>query len=1101
MDRDPQSQTATTIGDSDLVQNSSRAISEIRASSPEDQAQNVALDVLISMRFSAPVLMRSVGNATVTLEGPAGMVDGTIVAAESGMLAFVNPRAQLLPGSAYTVKVTGVQDRSGQNVAFAEFTFSTVGETATNFGDEEWIPTSDWQTHRAPSKLESLPDLIGKSGTTALAGQILKLNGQPLSHVTLQIGDRRTESDSTGRFLVTDIPPGHQVLVIQGHSADGPGKRYGRFEWGAEIKAGITNQLGFKVWMPALDTAHEVTIPSPTPQETIVTTPQIPGLELHIPANTVITDSEGKVVRKITITPIPLDRTPFPLPFVRVPVFFTIQPGGAYLAVNGGPYKGARLSYPNSDHQDAGIPFAFWNYNADQNGWYVYGNGHVSPDRSRIVPDPGVEIYEFSGAMVGSGSAGPDNQNPAGDPSDDGDPVKLSSGLFVYQKTDLVLPDVIPLSLTRTYRQNDSRSRPFGVGTTHPYEMFIGGDGHSFNITPYVDLILPDGSRIHFTGVGAGPNYTTYLNSAAGTPWYGAILSQSPTNPNNYPLPSYAAFFAQTRDGTIYAFQSSDNLINPGCQGLAGIVDRHGNQVKITRNADANCTINTITSPNGRTISFQYDTSFRVTVATDSAGRSVHYTYDGSGRLQTVTDANNGVWTYGYDSFARMTTIQDARLITYLTNEYDSGGRVKKQTQADGSFYQFTWTVTSNTTNVTFGTTSSGPAPYSVLSFRYCSGCSEGFPPLVTQVDVTDPNGNIRRVAFNSYGYTSTDTRALGKPEQQVTTYAYYADNLLKSVTDQLGRVTTYDYDPNANLSSLTNLSGTANAVTSTFAYDGTYGQLMSVTDPLGHTTSMAYDTIGNLTSVIDPLGHSASFGHTGSGLLTSVTDALQNTTTLTYNSADLIGITDPLQNTTTMFYDAAGRVTSRTDPLGHSTKYQYNNLNQITQVTDSLQGITTLTYDSNGNLLTVQDAKQQGSGNKIVYAYNNMDRLQTRTDPLLRLESYSYDPNGNVTTFTDRRGKVTTLQYDGLDRLKFAGYGTIAGPAYESTVGYSYDGGDRLTGVVDSLSGTITPSFDGLDRLSSETSPQGIITYGYDNASRRTSAMICSPETSPLEM
>ncbi len=93
----------------------------------------------------------------------------------------------------------------------------------------------------------------------------------------------------------------------------------------------------------------------------------------------------------------------------------------------------------------------------------------------------------------------------------------------------------------------------------------------------------------------------------------------------------------------------------------------------------------------------------RIKVATDNTGRQVQYSYDASGRLQTVTDANSGVWTYGYDSLNRMTTIQDPRLITYLTNVYNSAGNVYQQYLADGtSFYQFNWTPTANTQNVKF---------------------------------------------------------------------------------------------------------------------------------------------------------------------------------------------------------------------------------------------------------------------------------------------------------------------------------------------------------------------------------------------------------------
>ena len=69
-----------------------------------------------------------------------------------------------------------------------------------------------------------------------------------------------------------------------------------------------------------------------TTKETVVTNPAIPGLELHIPAGTVIRDSQGNIVNQVSITAIPVDQPPFPLPLgVPVPVYFTIQPGGAHL--------------------------------------------------------------------------------------------------------------------------------------------------------------------------------------------------------------------------------------------------------------------------------------------------------------------------------------------------------------------------------------------------------------------------------------------------------------------------------------------------------------------------------------------------------------------------------------------------------------------------------------------------------------------------------------------------------------------------------------------------------------------------------------------------
>ena len=71
--------------------------------------------------------------------------------------------------------------------------------------------------------------------------------------------------------------------------------------------------------------------------------------------------------------------------------------------------------------------------------------------------------------------------------------------------------------------------------------------------------------------------------------------------------------------------------------------------------------------------------------------------------------------------------------------------------------------------------------------------------PLVAQVDVTDPRGYVERVVFDPAGYKTSDTHALGQPEQQTITYSYYNDNLLQSATDALGRVTSFDYDAKGN--------------------------------------------------------------------------------------------------------------------------------------------------------------------------------------------------------------------------------------------------------------------------------------------------------------
>ena len=80
------------------------------------------------------------------------------------------------------------------------------------------------------------------------------------------------------------------------------------------------------------------------------------------------------------------------------------------------------------------------------------------------------------------------------------DPVDLGTGLFVMEKTGLELQDVIPLALTRTYRPQDHDKRPFGIGTTHAYGIFLW----SADQWQEVDLVLPDGSRIHYPRISPG---------------------------------------------------------------------------------------------------------------------------------------------------------------------------------------------------------------------------------------------------------------------------------------------------------------------------------------------------------------------------------------------------------------------------------------------------------------------------------------------------------------------------------------------------------------------------------------------------------------------
>ena len=1070
----------------------------VSGSVPEDGATNVSIQPVISVRFSKLLAVQTANATTFTLTGPNEKpVPAKVSAAEAGRLVFILPDSALAPGTHYILRIKGVSTPAGEQASDFSITLDTEGE-APEPVDPDFVPNQSSTSGPSTTKWQQLPALQAAPGTTALAGQFLKLNGWPLENTTLEIDGRHVSTDSTGRFLLQGLTAGHHVLWIDGSTANHDRAAYGLYEVGVTILPNKTNVLNYTIWMTRLDMAHSVRIPSPTSAGTVITNPLLPGLELRLPAHTVITDRNGKPVRQISITPIPIDKPPFPLPAgVQVPIYFTVQPGGAYISVknSSSTRAGARLIYPNGFNFRSGTEFEFWNYDADARGWYIYGNGTVSQDSRSVVPDPGVFIYEFTGAMVGVPASAPGIGGYAGGGEHKADPVDIATGQFVYSKTDLVVSDIIPIALTRTYIANDSRSRSFGIGATNSYDILMVGDTNPWT---YQELVLPDGARIRFDRISSGTGFSdaVYMHTSSRGPFYGAVITRKSVG-----------WTLTLKDGTKYDLPEAFQQTDPFCQAIVGITDRYGNHITLTRDSatgpvPTRCQLLKITSSNGCFITLTHDSQGRITQAQDNIGRTVLYTYDAAGRLSTVTDPGGGVTTYTYDDQNRMLTIRDARNIVYLTNQYDSAGRVIQQTEADNGTYLFSWTPTANPAQARFYSFDPNPGAVggSVIlrngcwnGFtlnRYSASCGQGYMPLVAQVDVTDPHGYVERVVFGPAGYKTSDTHALGQSEQQTVTYSYYNDNLLQSVTDVLGRITSFDYDAKGNLNRVTRLDGTPNAVTTTFAYEPSFNQLKTVTDALGHTTTFSYDAVGELASITDPLNHQTSAAFNGLGQMLSVTDALNNTVHFDYFGGDLVRVTDPLGNATTLTYDLAGRPTSSTDAQGNVTRSQYSNLNLVTQVTDPQGNNTTFSYDPNGNLLGLTD----GLNHTTSWTYDNMDRVATRTDPLLRQESFSYDLNGNLSSSTDRKGQVTSLTYDPLNRTKLVGYNTVVNggvTSYESTIGYTYDSGNRMTQAVDSAGGTITEAYDNLDRLTGETTAQGSISYGYDLVGRRTSMTV----------
>jgi RHS repeat-associated protein len=1171
----------------------------IAGSTPPAEAYGVSGQQTLVLRFNKRMAMASLNSQSITLVGPTGAEAVKVAPVEQGVLVFIQPLKELLPGSRYTLFVNGAMDNAQQplplsaigfdtqalmgpapdagaspgaapppvatpdapNLPAAQPTPDSATPAAAETDDELFIPGAahrrgDWFSGRAGRAREALPrnallrqalhgtqeweervlsrkrlaaapqqgnnlkatasalpqppaegrltwgDVNAQvqeqaraaaqpaaTGPTALTGQVLRLNGKPLANVTLSINGHSARTDSQGEFMLSGIPAGSQVLRIDGRSANRADATYGVFDYQLRVQAGRTNTLPFVVWMPKLDKRHAIRIDSPTRSAVTLRHPLMPGFEVTLPAGTVIRDVDGRIVTEIGITPLPVDQTPFPMPYFGVPLYYTLQPGGAVIQGVDGKPRAATVRYPNYTSLGAGAPMRLFDYDAGSarspgRGWYVYAQARVSADGQRLESDQAFQIYQFGatsassggpaggggggdgcgggGSGDGGGGGGWGQDSDAGGGVCGGDPVDLSTGHFAHIERDLFLPDVVPIDIRRTYRTLDNNGstsqyvRAFGVGTTHPYENYLYLPPPTYS---EIQLVMPNGRTVRFPNVnGTACCYVSQIfqNTDASGDFHRAYVKFSSSEG--------AVLILYFKDGRRWAFQEYTAR-------LVWMEDANGNRTYVQRPTTTSYA-SRVVSPNGRHVSFSYNSNGLISQITDNIGRSFSYTYDSGRRLTEVTDPANNKRIYTWDTTNnRILSIRDPNGHTMVANEYNAAGRVVRQTLADGSTFQYAYTTDAN--------------------------------GRIMQTDVTDRRGTVRRVQFDASGQVVSNTMALGLPEQQVTSYEV-VNGLTLAVTDALNRRTAFGYDAAGNVTQVTQLAGTAQAVSSSVTYDAVFNRPLTVTDANGHTTTMAYDGKGNLVRITDALGNASAVSYDSQGKPLTLTDALGHATTLGYDGGDLSDVTDPLGRRMRYFTDTVGRVLSTVDSQGNRSRQDWDSLNRLLNTTDPLGGVTSFSYDANGHLLSHSDPK----GNTTTYAYNSLGAVQSVQDALGLSESGVYEPGGNIRQRIDRKGQLGTVTHDALGRVATVGFGaSSASPtAYRSLVELTWDKANRLTQIVDKTcanpqaspncasvvaTSVITRTYDSLDRLVSEVTPQGEVAYTYDNAGRRTSMTV----------
>jgi len=314
----------------------------------------------------------------------------------------------------------------------------------------------------------------------------------------------------------------------------------------------------------------------------------------------------------------------------------------------------------------------------------------------------------------------------------DADPVDLATGLYTRTSDDFLVLDTVPIRFARVYVSGDTRALPFGIGTTHSYDSFMTGDLSA------ITVITDERSRIAYIRVdgGTGRDGARYEHRTTASRFQGSILSWAGDR--------WRLAFS---DGSAWLYRSCRTQANPnGRCTLIGQQSPAGDQVSLVR--DDLGRLVRMETPNGRWVRLEYDEVNRVTRGWDSTGRSMNYEYDASGRLARAIASTGERQGYEYDAAHRLTRITERDGVV-ITNTYDTAGRTIDQV-------------------ITFPPEAPETIPPSPLTFGFRYGTAG---TRITDVEVRQPDGGVRRVTLNSAGYILTETRTTGDGVTMATTY------------------------------------------------------------------------------------------------------------------------------------------------------------------------------------------------------------------------------------------------------------------------------------------------------------------------------------------
>lgn len=308
---------------------------------------------------------------------------------------------------------------------------------------------------------------------------------------------------------------------------------------------------------------------------------------------------------------------------------------------------------------------------------------------------------------------------------------------------------------------------------------------------------------------------------------------------------------------------------------------------------------------------------------------------------------------------------------------------------------------------------------------------------------ITSPSGNV-------YGITSDPSgliKAISVPGGHTIKYAYNDAGDLVSYTNELGYVTTYNYNADHLMTSWADAEGNV-IVTNTYDSDG---RVTKQVDSEGGTTLFEYGK--NYTKTTDANGNATTYNY----------DDNYRTTSIVYADG----------STEYKYYDATNNLSKTVDRSGKATEYKYNADGFVTEVKRFDGATQKMHYDADNNVIKTTDF----DGKSVSYTYDSKGNLLTQTNKDGSVKAYEYDSNCRVTKFTDELGNVATYKYDGIwvSEIK---------DANGNATKYYYNARGDVVTSVDALGNTTRHFYDAAGRNTGyQTADGATVSYTYDKA------------------